>query len=117
MLMSEDLGTDHVKLESPSIFPKKSFFARPLGGAWAPCLPPLSTPVVQGTRRVGSTGRAPCCVLVAGVGRRGCVGVVRAAGRRGSGSVACRVAQCAQLGAFRFAFTFFLYFRCSFDAF
>jgi len=41
MLMSEDLGTDHVKLESPSIFPKKSFFARPLeGGGWAPCLPP-----------------------------------------------------------------------------
>jgi len=25
----------------------------------------------------GAGGRAPCCVLGAGVGRRGCVGVVR----------------------------------------
>jgi len=43
----------------------------------------------------------------------GCVGVVLGAGRRGS--VACRVAQRAQLGAFRLVFTF-LYFRCSLDA-
>ena len=44
----------------------------------------------------------------------GCVGVVRAAGR--GGSVACGVAQCVQLGAFRLVFTF-LYFRCSLDVF
>jgi len=44
----------------------------------------------------------------------GCVGVVRGAGR--GGSVACGVAQCAQLGAFRLVFTF-LYFRCSLDVF
>ena len=34
--MSEDLWTDHVKLESPSILTKKnSFFARPLGNGAA----------------------------------------------------------------------------------
>jgi len=49
-----------------------------------------------------------------GRGASGCVGVVRGAGR--SGSVACGVAQRAQLGAFRLVFTF-LYFRCSLDAF
>ena len=43
--MSEDLKTDHVKLESPSILTKKFFFARPLGGAAIGGLPPLSTPV------------------------------------------------------------------------
>ena len=59
-------------------------------------------------------GWAPYCVLGAGVERRGCVGVVRGAGRRGS--VACGVAQRAQLGAFTLVFTF-LYFRCSLDAF
>jgi len=53
-------------------------------------------------------------VLGVAVGRRGCVGVVRGAGRRGS--VACGVAQCAQLGAFRLVFTF-LYFRSSLDVF
>jgi len=41
--MSEDLKTDHVKLESPSILTKKLVFARPLGGGLAPFL--LSTPV------------------------------------------------------------------------
>jgi len=52
-------------------------------------------------------GLAPYCVLGAAVGRRGCVGVVRGTGRRGS--VACGVAQRAQLGAFRLVFTFFLF--------
>jgi len=42
---------------------------------------------------------APYCVLGAAVERRGCVGIVRGAGR--GGSVACGVAQCAHLGAFR----------------
>jgi len=41
--MSEDLRTDNVKLESPSILTKKILFARPLG-AGSPG-PPLSTPV------------------------------------------------------------------------
>jgi len=31
----------------------------------------------SGTAAGGAGGRAPCCVLGAGVGRRGCVGVVR----------------------------------------
>jgi len=44
----------------------------------------------------------------------GCVGVVRGAGRRGS--VACGVAQRAQLGAFTLVFTS-LYFRRSLDVF
>ena len=39
---------------------------------------------------------------------------MRRAGRRGS--VACGVAQCAQLGTFRLVFMF-LYFRCSLDVF
>jgi len=34
--MSEDLRTDHVKLESPSILTKKLFFCPAIGGAWAP---------------------------------------------------------------------------------
>ena len=59
-------------------------------------------------------GWAPYCVLGAGVERRRCVGVVRGAGRRGS--VACGLAQCAHLGAFRLVFTF-LYIRCSLDVF
>jgi len=59
-------------------------------------------------------GWAPYCVLGAAVERRGCVGIVRGAGRRDF--VACGVAQCAHLGAFRLVFTF-LYFRCSLDVF
>jgi len=53
--MSEDLRTDHVKLESPSILIKKFF----LPGHWGlGPLPPLSTPLqnyrktVQGNRGV-----------------------------------------------------------------
>ena len=57
---------------------------------------------------------APYCVLDAALERRGCVSIVRGAGRRGS--VACGVAQCPHLGAFRLVFTF-LYFRCSLDVF
>ena len=34
VLMSDDLRTDHVKLESPSILTKNSFFAWPLGEGW-----------------------------------------------------------------------------------
>jgi len=36
VLMSDDLRTDHVKLQSPSVLTKKFFFARPLGRAPAP---------------------------------------------------------------------------------
>ena len=39
--MSEDLRTDHVKLESPSILTIKFFFCPAIWGA----APPLSTPV------------------------------------------------------------------------
>ena len=37
--MFEDLRTDHVKLESPSISTKKFFFARPLGSQEFSCEP------------------------------------------------------------------------------
>ena len=53
--------------------------------------------------------RAAFLVWPWGVGVCPCVGVVLGAGRRGS--VARGVAQCAQLGAFRFVFTL-LYFSC-----
>ena len=36
--MSEDLRTEHIKLESPFILTKNSFFAQPLGQACPPCL-------------------------------------------------------------------------------
>ena len=43
VLKSEDLTTDHVKLERPSILTKKILFCPAIGGGgWAP----LSTPVV-----------------------------------------------------------------------
>ena len=60
--------------------------------------------------RAGLVGGRRATFLVRAWG----VGVVRGAGRRGS--VACGVAQRAQLGAFRLVFTF-LYFICSLDVF
>jgi len=59
-------------------------------------------------------GAVPYCVLGAAVERRGWIRIVLGDGRRGS--VACGVAQCPHLGAFRLVFKF-LYFRCSLDVF
>jgi len=46
--MSEDLRTDHVKPESPSILTKNSFLPGLWGGAGPPA--PLSTPVQRAAR-------------------------------------------------------------------
>jgi len=58
----------------------------------------------------GAGGWAPYCVL----GVVGSVSVLCAG--PAAGAVACGVAQCAQLSAFRLVLTF-LYFRCSLDVF
>jgi len=59
-------------------------------------------------------GAVPYCVLGAAVERRRWVRILLGDGRRGS--VACGVAQCPHLGAFRLVFKF-LYFRYSLDVF